>query len=280
VDENGATVARSLVEIIVGEVARRREQKFGYTAEQITSKITQDSSTAAMMKHLLKDMHPHELERLLLTVLPKPYMDYVLRYDQERDSALDALPTCFRIAFDSASDEIKTQVARNFVRIVKEESGDYIRAYETAFFRGTDLAYLAQDEVNLVVDHILRRLQTGWALDADDYEKLIYGLGRFVPESEVYNFFEAIVTFVTRELLDDEQGVHTYYIFLISGEYQELPESSRLRFSRLLANQIRRYRAQGQSREEQALTKLESQLGPVPGDAANTSDLSPDDIPF
>src|SRR5258708_3318961 len=129
VDENGATVARSLVEIIVGEVARRREQKFGYTAEQITSKITQDSSTAAMMKHLLKDMHPHELERLLLTVLPKPYMDYVLRYDQERDSALDALPTCFRIAFDSASDEIKTQVARNFVRIVKEESGDYIRAY-------------------------------------------------------------------------------------------------------------------------------------------------------
>ncbi len=142
------------------------------------------------------------------------------------------------------------------------------------------MAHLAQDEVNLVVDHILRRLQTGWALDADDYEKMIYGLGRFVPESEVYNFFEAIVTFVTRELLDDEQGVPGYYIFYIYGEYQDLPESSRLRFSRLLAGRIRRYRAQGQSREEQALKKLESQLGPVPVDEANTSDVSPDDVPF
>src|SRR5258708_26517806 len=89
VDENGATVARSLVEIIVGEVARRREQKFGYTAEQITSKITQDSSTAAMMKHLLKDLHPHELERLLRTVLPKPYMAHLLRDDQDADSHID-----------------------------------------------------------------------------------------------------------------------------------------------------------------------------------------------
>jgi hypothetical protein len=42
VDENGAKVALALVEIIVKDVAASREQKFGYTAEQVLSKLEQD----------------------------------------------------------------------------------------------------------------------------------------------------------------------------------------------------------------------------------------------
>jgi len=73
-DVNSATVCEALVRMINGEVASSKRQTYGYTAEQIASKIERDSSSVAILTHLLKKTNERELERLLLEVLPERYL--------------------------------------------------------------------------------------------------------------------------------------------------------------------------------------------------------------
>jgi len=77
-DEPGAKIALSLVEIIVAELSKARSENYGYTAEQIVTKINRDPSVVAILKHILKSTNETELERLLLEVLPQKYLDNML----------------------------------------------------------------------------------------------------------------------------------------------------------------------------------------------------------
>lgn len=73
-DEASARIAQSLVGIIVGEIAKARRETFGLTAEQVLAKLERDSSSLAILGHLLQDLNDTERERLLLTVLPTTYL--------------------------------------------------------------------------------------------------------------------------------------------------------------------------------------------------------------
>jgi len=56
VGKNGAVVAKTLVEIIVDEVAKRKRETYGYTAEQILTKVENDISSISIISHLLRDL--------------------------------------------------------------------------------------------------------------------------------------------------------------------------------------------------------------------------------
>src|SRR5258708_9070336 len=70
VDENGAIVAQALVRMVVDEVGTKRGEIYGYTAEQIVTKIVRDPSVFPILGHLLKNMKAFELRRILLKTLP------------------------------------------------------------------------------------------------------------------------------------------------------------------------------------------------------------------
>jgi hypothetical protein len=131
VDENGAIVAQALVRMVVEEVGTKRGEIYGYTAEQLVTKIVRDPSVFPILGHLLKSMKAFELKRLLLKVLPNRYFEIV---DPENipdgavpsKSTLAALEGCFRLAFDLVSNEVKYEVAKSFVRILKEESAEVV----------------------------------------------------------------------------------------------------------------------------------------------------------
>ncbi len=53
VDENGAKIAQALVAIVVDEISQRSQEKFGYTAEQIVTKLENDPLATAILGHLL-----------------------------------------------------------------------------------------------------------------------------------------------------------------------------------------------------------------------------------
>ena len=55
VSEHGAVIARALVNLIVEDVSTRKSASYGYTAEQIVAKIERDTSTSAILEHLLVD---------------------------------------------------------------------------------------------------------------------------------------------------------------------------------------------------------------------------------
>lgn len=153
-------IAMSLVNVIVDEVAVARAEKCGFTAEQIVNKLEKDSSAVSVLSHFLRDTSDYERERLLTDVIPERYFASLAGFsDFPDDSFLQNLEACFRQTFDTLSDERKALVTKRFIKILKESDQNTVFAYETAFFRASDLKYLSQDDAQFAKEHLLSRMR-------------------------------------------------------------------------------------------------------------------------
>jgi hypothetical protein len=139
--------------MIVEEVSTRKKETYGYTAEQIVEKLERDSTAVAILNHLVKSVKPRELERLLEKVIPEKYFDLLIdaaedpinhQYPEHLQSVLEQ---CYRLSFDSVSDDVRTTITSRFVSILKEEDEFRVLNYETAFFKAKDLRYLSKDDI-------------------------------------------------------------------------------------------------------------------------------------
>lgn len=151
-DKDGAIVASALVNMVIKEIMARKQEKYGYTAEQIVTKIESDPYASAILSHLLKEISEFERERLLLEIIPQQYI-YFLYSDEGR--VLSSLSECFRQIYEITSDDVKRKVAKALVKVVKEESESVAYAYEVSFFRATDFQYFSDDDKDLVKQHLL-----------------------------------------------------------------------------------------------------------------------------
>lgn len=156
VDQHSAGVARSLVEIVVGELAAGKRSAQGYSAAQLLSKIFDDPSVLAMVPYLLAQMTKAERRRLILDRLPTAYMQ-CMDHDEEMPDhhAPDRLRRCYRIAIDLADDPVRREAAANYVQILKTQPGDFVAYYELGFFRGCDLVHVNESDRPLVRSHLL-----------------------------------------------------------------------------------------------------------------------------
>lgn len=189
VDENGAKVAHALVDIVIKEVSARRKENYGYTAEQIVSKLERDSSAISIIEHILKETNHTELERLLLSTIPKRYNDlkteeFVPAY------SFSSLEHCFRAAFVIVNEEAKKKVMKKFVAILKEADEEIVLSYETAFFKGSDLKYLSSADAKVVKGHLLSRLSKEATLPLFQALKEI---GKYLTIDETDKFVDSVV---------------------------------------------------------------------------------------
>lgn len=187
IDEDTAEIAYSLVNIIIKEISANKEKQYGYTAEQITTKIVSDSSTATILGHILKNVTEFEKGRLLLNLIPKMYFE-LLELDEPVGPALSSLATCFRLIYEGISDEVKKKVAKDFIRVLKEESQTVVYSYERKFFRCSDLSYYSQEDAQLVKQHLFSRL----AKEPENIS-LLDGIGRFLTVEDAESFTDTIV---------------------------------------------------------------------------------------
>src|SRR5207249_1352150 len=116
VDENSAKEAQALVEMVVAEVAKRKSERYGNTAEQVAAKMVADPSAVGILDHLLEGMRELELERLLLKVIPDEYF-LLLGREPVPESSLAALRRCFRRALAKAPFDIKRKVNEKVVKV-------------------------------------------------------------------------------------------------------------------------------------------------------------------
>ena len=186
-DENTAQVARSLVEIIVQEIDKSRSQSLGLTAEQLVSKVEDDRSSLPILNHLLAATHAHEIERLLLEVLPTRYFQLYA----SGDTALESLALCFREAFKRSSSDTRTRVCQRYIDVLRREDELTVLIYETDFFRCTDLRYLTHDAVELAKAHILSRLQQ--TTPSPDLLTALEGLPGYLSITEVEEFVDPLI---------------------------------------------------------------------------------------
>jgi len=76
-DENKASVAKALVEMIVETLRRKLIGTSENSAEQVVAKVKSDPSALAIVDHLFQSAGPAEVERLLTEVLPRVYFEAI-----------------------------------------------------------------------------------------------------------------------------------------------------------------------------------------------------------
>ena len=121
IDEDRAKVAIALINIVAKDVAEKKLKNYGFTAEQIATKILNDSSTSAILPHLLKETKAIGKERLLLDILPQNCI-YFMNLDEPVQIALTSIGTCFHLVFDNSLEETRKKATKKLVKVIKEES--------------------------------------------------------------------------------------------------------------------------------------------------------------
>ena len=156
-DSNSATIVARLLEMILAEIGERKRKNYGYTADQIVTKLSRDSSSMAILRSLLKDVNEVELERLILDVIPDRYfrIDDLIEIEETPSHLIPMLSKLLRTAVDIAPDHIQREFARQFVRILKEESEWTVTTYCHEFFSMEMLRHLGDSEIQLVKEHYL-----------------------------------------------------------------------------------------------------------------------------
>ena len=129
VDRSGAIVAAQVVEIISKQVAKRKQETYGYTAEQLFNRLSGGSSALSLVAHLMKDTPRPEIGRLLTSVLPNAYFAASEDINEEPGYS-DHLLTCYRSVFDLAPDETKTLVSKHLYDIYRREPEPTVNIYE------------------------------------------------------------------------------------------------------------------------------------------------------
>jgi len=192
--KSAAIVSGELLQMIVDEISAKKRAQYGYTAEQIVKKLERDESAMSIHKHLLKDVPEFEIERLLLRVIPKRYFELDTargEFEPEPDTERQArLATCFRSAFEIASEEIKKEVTTNFLSILRNEDEYKVLTYETAFFRAADLQYLSAAQAKLVKDHLLSRIKTNISTEL---VAAFDGLPAFIEKEDIADLVDSLL---------------------------------------------------------------------------------------
>ncbi|MEN6370516.1 MAG: DUF4145 domain-containing protein [Armatimonadota bacterium] len=207
VDENSAVVAKALVQMVANDTSVKRQERHGYTAEQVLAKIEKDPSAISIIAHLLKE--ENETERLLLKTLPKRFMEITYSdafVDDDEfwsiTATLNAVKETFRSAFDLAGDNTKLKVAMEYVRIIMEESGDYVKEYEDAFVYGDDISCLEGENQQIAKQHILSR----FANKPNNVNlALLDGLAPLLKKKEISNYIDPLVKTIISDKSDERR---------------------------------------------------------------------------
>ncbi len=182
VDQNGALIAKALVDLVVDEIVTTKKERYGFTAEQLLSKIERDSSAMSILSHLLNETPEVEREKLLIELLPKRSLECA----EEPPFAVADYGTCFREVFESlGAEDRKRRVAHRMVEILRNGDHREVMDYQSTFFRARDLVFLSDTEKNMVKQHLLAQI---------DERELTTGL---------YSVLDGIHDFLTDEEFDD-----------------------------------------------------------------------------
>ena len=254
-----ARIAESLVEMILTEIEGRKRSNYGYTAEQIVSKIEQDSFVGAILNHLLEDLNRSEAERLLLKIIPERYMDELEDPFRGEEHVLTSLVDLFRTAYDKADDRLQARVGQEFVQILKEERQEFIFAYSRAFFRMSDLQHLSAADIQLVKSHFFARIKSY----EDDRELILAfsGIGKYILPDEVSSFVDPLVRTMCRG--SDKDTLRAARERIID-ESLEMEEEVRRKLNARLDQWIALYNSQEDSRRADLVEELKWNTQDVP----------------
>lgn len=189
VDEESANIAVHVVSIVVRQIAAKRIQVHGYTAVQLVDKLVSDPSAMAIAKHLIADLPKQELVSLLLREIPERHIsiDQEIFGDEEDSSPLIRLTDLFYLAYAAADVATRKLAAKQFVSILKEDSGWRVKVFEDNFFNVDYLEHLDDSDKQLLKDYLFADLDNKLTPSRLEHLK---GISKFISEGEVIKLFD------------------------------------------------------------------------------------------
>jgi hypothetical protein len=259
IDKNGATVAVAVMQMVTEEIALKRKEQHGYTAEQIVAKIERDPSAMGILAHLVVDMRPHEQERLLLKVIPDRFFE--IEENWEGDYNIDTsdeekqtnLSRCFRTTFEMVPVEVRQKAAKKFVQVLRQEGEHKVLSYETAFFQAADLQYLPPTDATLAKQHLLARLTKSPSALVLKTSK---GISKYLIKDDIGSVVDALVHVAAhakpRDAVEDARE-------MIVNLWSELDGGLDTMVLSRLDDWIRHFTLQGQESKAQIVVEIKSE---------------------
>jgi hypothetical protein len=223
--QGSAQIALSLVGMITSEVAQKRKESYGLTAEQIVRKIAIDVTASSLIPNLLSETSEFEKKRLVERIIPEAYRSESSDVFPN-EKTLSALVYCYRQSLSSLPQDDQARTAKRFARMVREESSEKIAAYADAFFSCEEIKHLNSIDRALVKKQIFARLEQvklGGDFPSQIVETL-KGIGPYLEDHDIIQFTNLCVRFVSSGVEASQVG----FMNLLSAEYEAL-ETAELR---------------------------------------------------
>jgi hypothetical protein len=253
-NKDTAAVALALAEMITDEQARVRREAVGLTGEQLLSKIKKDANSLTILKHLLREVTPAHRERLLLELIPAAYMETSgdSFFDGSESGSAQRLQKAFESIFDEAPPELKTKVAMQFVKVLREGEGEHVIAYGTAFFRASYLQFIPEPNRAMVIEHLLSQ-----ASGTHTPESLhrINGIEKFLLPAHADKWLDPFVRTQLRAGMREKEkkSARSHFVFSLN----DLPEMTLKKAEKRFAAWIAHYeREEDTNATEQLRTML------------------------
>ena len=207
-----ATVAQGVVGIVCTEIAERPNRRFGMTAEQVLTKVRHDPKIVDMLDHLLPQLRPSELDRLVLQTIPQAFLEGPSDPDDEETTK--AIEQLYRSAFDRCSEAARTTRLANLCHAIQSEPGWKVRVLLTHTLVGWHLQHASKEQQKLIVDRLLVESRgSGLPFPRKTYEYLLNVLlpdtaMKFAAEIHFHTKSHADRKALANDLLTDPQWNH------------------------------------------------------------------------
>ncbi len=265
-DKGSATIALALIDMITEDLAKVLRASVGLTGEQIISKIQRDANSLTILKHIIEEASEFQRERLLLELIPSAYQaaykedDSYDEYFAERVAVAERLAAGYRIILLTVSPAIRTRVASEFVRILKEEDGTQVLSYGDAFFKPEDIKFVPPQNQAMVREHLLGRISGTHSIDS---LKQIDGIAQHLAPPDVIKWLDpyirTIVSPTIKQTTKDRAWgqLTTETFFLINTEVEE-------RIMKRLDDWIAHFEKEKSTDKAEIIAKLKSEIQPAP----------------
>lgn len=222
VTQETAEIVIRLVRIVAREIAKRRQEQYGYTAQEVMSKIEGDSvAFPAVFPALMKRLPTSERKRLLFKLLPERNSQLRLQIDAGRtfnfdvatDKRIKCWILCFRELIRVANPDTLEELGRTYVRILQSGTEEERRHYELSFFRAGDIHFMPTGDQETVITHLFSILNNLTL----EYLECVDGIGRYVNKTKsLESQFDAIISAAIETVHIDNNKITDFLNRLIS----------------------------------------------------------------
>ncbi|MHC1682725.1 MAG: hypothetical protein AB6733_07225 [Clostridiaceae bacterium] len=254
---DSAQVSQALVAMVIREVEGWKRRDYGYTAQQIISKLERDSSAVSIISHIVAEANSSEVERLLLGALPNAYIQASVD-DETPPYVLPGFIQCYRTTFKHSPEALKKKVMNKYIKMLKEESDTIILPYEIAFVRGSDLKYLSQQDARLAAEHFVGRMQNGVTTPLVE---ALEGIGAFLLESDIEGFVDPLVKVVLRSR---DSNLKRLAKKRLISEWFTMPAGIDEAMKSRIDDWINLYKPKGKTEEVETLEEIKTEFEDIP----------------